>query len=88
MPCQREDFGTHDIPHRVTVLERDLTILDARCRECREETRSKLAMIGEEISSFGSRVSDDVKKINKRIDNLVSYLGNKPKKRIKTKRHH
>ena len=78
MPCQRDDFGTHDIPHRVTVLERDLTALDARCRECREETRGKLEVIGEEISSFGSRVADDVKKINKRIDDLVGYLGKRP----------
>ena len=84
MSCKNDD-SDRNIPARVMILERDLTALEARCRECRQETREKLKMISDEISSFGSRVSEDVKKINGRIDALVSYLGSKKRTRLKTK---
>jgi hypothetical protein len=59
------------IPLRVMNLERDLAILDARCRECSERTRNTLKIIAEELSRFGAHVATDVAKINKRIDAFV-----------------
>ena len=62
------------LPMRVLVLERDLTNLEARCRECRAATMAHLIGISKEISTFGQQINDDVIKINVRIDGLLAYL--------------
>jgi len=59
------------IPLRVMNLERDLTALDARCRECSAKTNNTLKAIAAELSRFGTHVATDVAKINKRIDSFV-----------------
>jgi len=59
------------LPVRVLHLERDLTALDKRCRECSDRTKDVLRLIGTELGEFGTRMVSELSKINKRIDDFV-----------------
>ena len=55
------------IPLKVMNLERDLTALEARCRQCRTETREKLAALAQTIASWAKQMSDDIKAVARTI---------------------
>jgi len=82
----REDEIIASLPMRVLHLERDVTALDARCRECSVKTQGMLRSLSIEISSFAHRIVEDLLKINSRIDSFVKDHGPSCKGKRKGKR--